>query len=232
MHASTSARCVSSSLCAVGLLTLPPTSTSAPRTVPLAQLDPTHSTGSIIACHSTYSSHQRRTQTRGRTRHARPRFDLTRKSVLPFRSSLSNRFFLPQRSDLRPSYLLLRRSGGIILWQKSYTPSAAQLAASPSSPLNALVRDVFIEGKPVVAAVNTGPVGVQTEQGRDVWESGGWKMEWGRENGLGLIFVVGSRRSLPFKPVPRRSSDALLSFPRSPTIDFFSFPTSRCSSHR
>lgn len=99
--------------------------------------------------------------------------------------------------------LLLRRSGGIILWQKSYTPSAAQLAASPSSPLNALVRDVFIEGKPVVASVNTGPAGLQTEQGRDVWESGGWKMEWGRENGLGLIFVVRSRRSLPFRPVPR-----------------------------
>jgi hypothetical protein len=79
--------------------------------------------------------------------------------------------------------------GGIVLWQKSYTPTAAQLAASPGSPLNALVRDVFIEGKPAVASVNTGPAGTQAS-GREVWESGGWKMEWGRENGLGLIFVV------------------------------------------
>lgn len=93
-------------LCAVGLLALPPTSTSAPEPYLWLNLTSrtTHSTGSILACRSTDPSHQRRTRTLGRTRHARPRLNLTRKSVLPFRSSLANRFFLPQRSDLRPSW--------------------------------------------------------------------------------------------------------------------------------
>jgi hypothetical protein len=93
-------------------------------------------------------------------------------------------------ADLRPSFLLsffpssltlfratIRVPGGIVLWSKSYTPQAATLVSSPSSPVNVLVRDVLVSGR-------------TTDSGEDVLESGGWKMEWTLENELGFVFVV------------------------------------------
>jgi signal recognition particle receptor subunit alpha len=54
------------------------------------------------------------------------------------------------------------------------------IVQSSGSPLNALIRDVLVEGRS-----GEGP-----GAGRESYESGGWKMEWTLANGLELIFVV------------------------------------------
>ena len=76
-------------------------------------------------------------------------------------------------------------SGGIILWSKSYTPQATTIVSSAGSPINALIKDVLVEGR---SGDGPGP-------GRESYESGGWKMEWTVANGLDLIFVVSTTRS-------------------------------------
>lgn len=69
-------------------------------------------------------------------------------------------------------------TGGVILWSRSFTPTFAALAATPASPVNALIREVMIEGK------------VRTEE--DGFEKDGYSVRWTMENGLGLVFVVSS----------------------------------------
>lgn len=67
-------------------------------------------------------------------------------------------------------------SGGLILWSKSFTPAFSALTVTPASPINALVKEAFIEGK----ARNE-------EEG---FERDGYSVRWTMENGLGLVFVV------------------------------------------
>lgn len=67
-----------------------------------------------------------------------------------------------------------RTPGGIILWSRSFTPAAEQLAASSASPVNSLIRDVLIEGR---AAENN-------------YEKDGYAIKWSFVNDLELIFVV------------------------------------------
>lgn len=61
-----------------------------------------------------------------------------------------------------------------MLWSRSFTPQAALIASSPTSPLNSLIRDALIEGR-------------TTE---DRYEKDGYAVKWSFVNGLELIFVV------------------------------------------
>src|SRR5258708_2112448 len=65
-------------------------------------------------------------------------------------------------------------SGGIVLWSRSFTPAAASLSTSASSPVNSLVREALIEGR------TTG----------DSYEKDGYAIKWSFVNDLELIFVV------------------------------------------
>jgi signal recognition particle receptor subunit alpha len=65
-------------------------------------------------------------------------------------------------------------SGGIILWSRSFTPAAEQLAASSASPVNSLIRDVLIEGRTAESS----------------YEKDGYAIKWSFVNDLELIFVV------------------------------------------
>lgn len=84
----------------------------------------------------------------------------------------------PTKSGCMPR--LAQRSsrliGGLILWSKSFTPAFSALTITPASPINALVKEAFIEGK----ATNE-------EEG---FERDGYSVRWTMENGLGLVFVV------------------------------------------
>jgi signal recognition particle receptor subunit alpha len=64
--------------------------------------------------------------------------------------------------------------GGIVLWSRSFTPDAAQLASSSASPLNSLIREALIEGR--------------TTDER--FEKDGYAVKWSFVNDLELIFVV------------------------------------------
>lgn len=68
--------------------------------------------------------------------------------------------------------------GGIVLWSRSFTPEAAHLAASASSPVNSLIREALIEGR-------------TTEE---KYEKDGYAVKWSFVNDLELIFVVRSVR--------------------------------------
>jgi signal recognition particle receptor subunit alpha len=69
-----------------------------------------------------------------------------------------------------------RKSGGIVLWSRSFTPAASQLASSAASPVNSLIRDALIEGK----------------NAEDHYEKDGYAVRWTFFNELELIFVVRS----------------------------------------
>jgi signal recognition particle receptor subunit alpha len=61
-----------------------------------------------------------------------------------------------------------------VLWSRSFTPAASQLASSAASPVNSLIRDALIEGK-------------TTEEH---YEKDGYAVRWTFFNELELIFVV------------------------------------------
>ena len=65
-----------------------------------------------------------------------------------------------------------------MLWSRSYTPAFTSIANTASSPVNALIREAFIEGK------------VQNEE--TGFERDGYNIRWTVENGFGLVFVVSS----------------------------------------
>ncbi|KIJ37735.1 hypothetical protein M422DRAFT_781620 [Sphaerobolus stellatus SS14] len=70
--------------------------------------------------------------------------------------------------------------GGLVLWSRSFTPTAAQIATSAASPVNSLIRDVLIEGR----ASETS------------YEKDGYAIKWSFVNDLELIFVVAYQRIL------------------------------------
>ena len=65
-------------------------------------------------------------------------------------------------------------TGGLVLWSRSFTPAAEQLAMSPASPVNSLIRDVLIEGRTAETS----------------YEKDGYAVKWSFVNDLELIFVV------------------------------------------
>lgn len=75
----------------------------------------------------------------------------------------------------------MARIGGLILWSRSFTPTFQTLAVSSASPINALVKEAFIENK--------------TRGEDDGFEKDGYNVRWTMENGLGLVFVVRTERS-------------------------------------
>lgn len=64
--------------------------------------------------------------------------------------------------------------GGIVLWSRSFTPDAAQLASSSASPVNSLIREALIEGRTT----------------DEKYEKDGYAVKWTFVNDLELIFVV------------------------------------------
>jgi signal recognition particle receptor subunit alpha len=71
--------------------------------------------------------------------------------------------------------------GGLILWSRSFTPAFSALALTPASPVNALIKEAFIEG--------------QARGEKEGFEKDGYSVEWTLENSLGLVFVVSSTLS-------------------------------------
>ncbi|KAL7420879.1 hypothetical protein Q5752_004833 [Cryptotrichosporon argae] len=84
-------------------------------------------------------------------------------------------------------HISISHQSGLILWSRSFTPTFATLAVSSSSPVNALVRQVFIEGK----------------ANEDTFEKEGYSVRWTLENGLGLVFVVVFPALLPLTYIPQ-----------------------------
>ncbi|KAJ2931333.1 hypothetical protein H1R20_g5688, partial [Candolleomyces eurysporus] len=74
----------------------------------------------------------------------------------------------------------ISHKGGIVLWSRSFTPDAAQLASSSASPVNSLIQEALIEGK-------------TAEQ---KYEKDGYAVKWTFVNDLELIFVVAYQRIL------------------------------------
>ncbi|KAI0053826.1 P-loop containing nucleoside triphosphate hydrolase protein [Auriscalpium vulgare] len=70
--------------------------------------------------------------------------------------------------------------GGLVLWSRSFTPAASQLAASSASPINWLIRDALIEGRAA----------------EEKYEKDGYAVKWTFVNDLELIFVVAYQRIL------------------------------------
>ncbi|ORY31292.1 SRP54-type protein [Naematelia encephala] len=85
-------------------------------------------------------------------------------------------------------HISISHQSGLVLWSRSFTPAFSALALTPASPVNALVRESFIEGK---AAVE--------DEG---FEKDGYSVRWTMENGLGLVFVVVFPALLPLTYVP------------------------------
>ncbi|KAF6764995.1 signal recognition particle binding protein [Ephemerocybe angulata] len=74
----------------------------------------------------------------------------------------------------------ISHKGGIVLWSRSFTPDAAQLASSSASPVNSLIREALIEGRTA----------------EEKYERDGYAVKWTFVNDLELIFVVAYQRIL------------------------------------
>ncbi|WVR08685.1 hypothetical protein IAU60_005743 [Kwoniella sp. DSM 27419] len=85
-------------------------------------------------------------------------------------------------------HVSISHQSGLILWSRSFTPSFASLVQSTASPINALIKEAFIEGKAV--------------GGHDGFEKDGYSVRWTMENGLGLVFVVVFPALVPLAYIP------------------------------
>ncbi|KAG7086592.1 hypothetical protein E1B28_002537 [Marasmius oreades] len=74
----------------------------------------------------------------------------------------------------------ISHKGGIVLWSRSFTPDASQLASSSESPVNSLIREALIEGR----------------TSEEKYEKGSYAVKWTFVNELELIFVVAYQRIL------------------------------------
>ncbi|KAF7800328.1 hypothetical protein EIP86_011578 [Pleurotus ostreatoroseus] len=90
--------------------------------------------------------------------------------------------------------------GGVVLWSRSFTPAAAQAAASANSPVNSLIREALIEGR-----------GAENK-----YEKDGYAVKWTFVNDLELIFVVAYQRILQLTYV-----DDLLAAMKKLFVQFF-----------
>ncbi|WVQ86159.1 hypothetical protein IAT38_008327 [Cryptococcus sp. DSM 104549] len=109
-------------------------------------------------------------------------------------------------------HISISHQSGLILWSRSFTPQFQALAASPASPINALIKETFIESKAGAGAVGGkvstagGRVGAARE-GKDGevaegYERDGYSVRWCGENSLGLVFVVVFPALLPLTYIP------------------------------
>ncbi|TFK54831.1 signal recognition particle binding protein [Heliocybe sulcata] len=73
----------------------------------------------------------------------------------------------------------ISHKGGVVLWSRAFTPAASQIASTPASPVNSLIREALIEGR-------------TTEK----YEKDGYAVKWTFVNDLELIFVVAYQRIL------------------------------------
>jgi hypothetical protein len=96
-----------------------------------------------------------------RNHHARPLLHISQRSGLPC-------------NPLKGTTETRKCPGGIVLWSRSFTPDAANLATSSVSPVNSLIREALIEGR-------------TTEE---KYEKDGYAVRWTFVNDLELIFVV------------------------------------------
>lgn len=64
--------------------------------------------------------------------------------------------------------------GGIVLWSRSFTPTASHTVSSSTSPVNSLIREALVEGRTA----------------DDKYEKDGYAVKWTFVNDLELIFVV------------------------------------------
>ncbi|OXG74702.1 signal recognition particle receptor subunit alpha [Cryptococcus neoformans var. grubii Br795] len=87
-------------------------------------------------------------------------------------------------------HISISHQSGLVLWSRAFTPTFETLANTPNSPINALIKSTFIEGK----AMANGE-----EQGL---EKDGYSVRWSVDNGLGLVFVVVFPALLPLTYVP------------------------------
>ncbi|WWD20794.1 hypothetical protein CI109_105271 [Kwoniella shandongensis] len=87
-------------------------------------------------------------------------------------------------------HVSISHQNGLILWSRSFTPTFQTLASSPSSPVNALIKEAFIEGKARSSGEDEG------------FEKDGYSVRWTMENGLGLVFVVVFPALLPLTYIP------------------------------
>ncbi|EFI28412.1 signal recognition particle binding protein [Coprinopsis cinerea okayama7 len=94
----------------------------------------------------------------------------------------------------------ISHKGGIVLWSRSFTPDAAQLASSSASPVNSLIREALIEGRTA----------------EEKYEKDGYAVRWTFVNDLELIFVVAYQRILQLTYV-----DDLLSAIKTLFIKYF-----------
>ncbi|WRT70790.1 uncharacterized protein IL334_007789 [Kwoniella shivajii] len=85
-------------------------------------------------------------------------------------------------------HVSISHQNGLILWSRSFTPTFASLAQTAASPVNALIKEAFIEGK------------VHNEE--EGYEKDGYSVRWTMENGLGLVFVVVFPALLPLTYIP------------------------------
>ncbi|WVF67894.1 hypothetical protein IAT40_002655 [Kwoniella sp. CBS 6097] len=85
-------------------------------------------------------------------------------------------------------HVSISHQNGLILWSRSFTPTFASLAQSPASPVNALIKEAFIEGK--------------TRGEEEGFEKDGYSVRWTMENGLGLVFVVVFPALVPLTYIP------------------------------
>ncbi|KAJ7756880.1 signal recognition particle binding protein [Mycena maculata] len=74
----------------------------------------------------------------------------------------------------------ISHKGGIVLWSRSFTPDASNLASSSASPVNSLIREALIEGRTT----------------DEKYEKDGYAVKWTFVNDLELIFVVAYQRIL------------------------------------
>ncbi|EGN96060.1 hypothetical protein SERLA73DRAFT_185575 [Serpula lacrymans var. lacrymans S7.3] len=74
----------------------------------------------------------------------------------------------------------ISHKGGIVLWSRSFTPDASQIASSSASPVNSLIREALIEGRTA----------------EEKFEKDGYAVKWTFVNDLELIFVVAYQRIL------------------------------------
>nr|ODN95967.1 signal recognition particle receptor subunit alpha [Cryptococcus depauperatus CBS 7855] len=87
-------------------------------------------------------------------------------------------------------HISISHQSGLVLWSRSFTPTFSALVSSPASPVNALIKSTFIEGK---AMANGEELGVEKD---------GYSVRWTVENGLGLVFVVVFPALLPLTYIP------------------------------
>ncbi|WVW80739.1 hypothetical protein I302_102725 [Kwoniella bestiolae CBS 10118] len=85
-------------------------------------------------------------------------------------------------------HVSISHQNGLILWSRSFTPTFETLAKTSASPVNALIKEAFIEGK------------ARNEE--EAFEKDGYSVRWTMENGLGLVFVVVFPALLPLTYIP------------------------------